>query len=251
MSADPSPWGLAIADPQSWNLYSYVRNRPLNSVDVAGRWATELHQLMVRIALTGYVSAGELARLEERQKIMDSKENQVPEKSHMHAMRNGKTNESVGDAKAKIWGFVADRMAAASSSDGNFTTAQVDNLGDAIHTSEDYTSPEHTDRYGDPMPWSGWDTPADVAYRHGTGEVSPSNDWLRFGDAIRLTLAAFVQANPTRAAKLGLTNENYESEANRRISRYVAEYLFFSGISDPVQQEAARLCALGNPAACH
>ena len=33
---DPLGWGRSLADPQSLNLYGYVRNDPVNSVDLTG-----------------------------------------------------------------------------------------------------------------------------------------------------------------------------------------------------------------------
>jgi hypothetical protein len=36
MVPDPSSDGIALLDPQSWNKYSYVRNRPTGFVDIGG-----------------------------------------------------------------------------------------------------------------------------------------------------------------------------------------------------------------------
>jgi hypothetical protein len=183
---------------------------------------------------------------------MDSKPNQTAEKSYLHAMRNGVDGQTATRAKTEIWTFVAERMAAANSADGTFTGENLDALGDLIHTVQDFTSPVHTDKSGNPIAWQGTPPqgPADVAIRHRVGEMSPSNDWSRFGDAIRITMAAFVQANPLAAGKMGLSRENYEREANRRISDYVRQFFYFNGIRDPIREDAARQCALGNPAAC-
>ncbi len=58
MSPDPTPLGIAPGDPQSWNLYSYARNRPTTAIDVGGMWYTPIHKEMIDIALSGMVSAG-------------------------------------------------------------------------------------------------------------------------------------------------------------------------------------------------
>jgi len=71
-SPDPSPGGISVQDPESWNLYSYVRNRPLAMVDSNGKWATPIHGDIVTYALQGYVSAGDLAVLRNRQWVVDS-----------------------------------------------------------------------------------------------------------------------------------------------------------------------------------
>jgi hypothetical protein len=61
-----------VVDPQSWNLYSYVRNRPMSSVDIGGKWTFLVHREITIIALSGYVSAGGMRRLISRQLAMDN-----------------------------------------------------------------------------------------------------------------------------------------------------------------------------------
>jgi len=83
---------------------------------------------------------------------------------------------------------------------------------------------------------------------HWLGENEPSDSWSRFGWAIRVTLAAYVQANPIGAAQHGITARNFEDEANRRISDFIDSEFIIKG--DQRGEELARQCALGNPAAC-
>jgi RHS repeat-associated protein len=251
MTPDPSPKGIAPADPQSWNLYSYVRNRPTRSVDIGGNWATDVHAEMVTVALQGYVSAGELQQLVARQYAMDK--DQSPDDQYMHAMR--KPGQSAEEASNKMWDFVATMIGGANATlgpNGGFTSISLDWLGNAIHTVEDYTSPMHTSASGEPLVWGGGSHPIQ-ALGHWQGENSPSDNWADFGNAIRLTMAAFMQANPELAAKKGLTEATFNAEADRRISQYVENFYRMSGnvmSSDNVKEDAARQCALGNPAAC-
>ena len=251
MQPDPSPMGIAIADPQSWNLYSYVRNRPTRSVDVGGNWATDIHAQIVTYALQGYVSAGELAELVHRQYVMDS--DQSGDHQYMHAMSNGKTKQSAEEASNLMWKFVADNIKKAKEAThgGVFTDGALVYLGDAIHTVEDYTSPEHTSG-GEPLPWGGVGRHPIDAFHHWEGENSPSRDWTAIGNAIRLTMAAFMQANPEQAARHGLTPSTFDREANERIEQFVSAFFALrnTGISTESQRDAARQCALGNPAAC-
>jgi len=252
MQPDPSPMGIAMADPQSWNLYSYVRNRPTRSVDVGGNWATDIHAQIVTYALQGYVSAGELAELVHRQYVMDS--DQATDHQYMHAMSNGSANQSAQDASNLMWNFVAQNLddAKANVVGGEFTTLALVRLGDAIHTVEDYTSPVHTSS-GQPLPWYGFGVTHLIGdFHHWEGENSPSRDWSAIGTAIRLTMAAFMQANPEQAAKHGLTESTFNKEANQRIEQYVNSFFALpnTGISTEGQRDAARQCALGNPAAC-
>ena len=72
MRPDPSPAGIDVRNPQSWNLYNYVLNNPLRLVDRNGMWATDIHAQIVTYALQNYVSAGELNTLRARQYSMDA-----------------------------------------------------------------------------------------------------------------------------------------------------------------------------------
>jgi RHS repeat-associated protein len=253
MTPDSSPNGIALGDPQSWNLYSYARNRPTHSIDLGGNWSTPVHAEMVTVALEGLVSAGELKQLIAEQYVMDK--NQAPEFQFEHAMSNGQSNppQSAQDASNKMLGFVADMMGGASATlgpNGQFNSTSLAYLGDAIHTVQDYTSPMHTSSSGDPLPWYG---AAHGGFQHWQGENSPSDDWAGFGKAIRLTMAAFMQANPELAKKNGLTQANLNAESDRRISQYVENFYRMSGNvmgTNNMKEEAARQCALGNPAAC-
>jgi hypothetical protein len=90
-------------------------------------------------------------------------------------------------------------------------------------------------------------------FQHWQGENSSSDSWAGFGQAIRLTMAAFMQANPELAKRNGLTEANFNAEADRRISQYVENFFRMSGNvmgTDHTKEEAVRQCALGNPAAC-
>src|SRR5438094_6302520 len=139
MQLDPSPMGIAMADSQPWNLYSYVRNRPTRSVDVGGNWATDLHAEIVTFALQGYVSAGELQELVNRQYVMDSDQSD----QSRHFMQNAGEHDP-SKAAEDAWTFVADNMNTASENvgaNGQLNKTGLDALGNAIHTVEGFTSP--------------------------------------------------------------------------------------------------------------
>jgi RHS repeat-associated protein len=258
MSPDPSPMGIAMADPQSWNLYSYVRNRPTRSIDVGGNWATDVHAQMVTFALQAYVSAGELAQLVHRQYVMDS--DQSPVHQYMHAMSNGDDpNDTPQVAAEHMWKFIAISIGASNATltpNGNFTSFSLDSLGDAIHTVEDYTSPMHTSG-GMPLPWNGgyWPpTKWGPGLNHVMGEDSPTRDWAALGFAVRLTMAVFLQSGAScENGKRCLTEANFESEARKNIEDFVQSFYFSDGgnwSGREAAADAARQCALGNPAAC-
>lgn len=255
MSPDPSPDGVNPLDPQSWNLYSYVRNRPMRYIDIGGQWATEIHAQLLTAALQGYVSSGELQRLVNRQFIMDKNWN-APVNQYMHAMSNGlsKPPQSNAEATAKMWDFVSDDIREAKAGAhgwfGNFTDRSLVFLGDAIHTLQDYTSPVHRNDSGKALPWMGYDL---NAVGHMAGENTPMRNWSRIGWAIRITMAAFMDVNPEQAAQNGLTPATFDREAQKRINKYINSfYSQYNGMLAfrPGEIDAARQCALGNPAAC-
>jgi RHS repeat-associated protein len=248
MSPDPTSDGIAIADPQSWNLYSYVRNRPLVSVDVGGNWATYIHADITTVALEGYVSAGDLKIMVNQQYEMDK--DQAPEDSYKHAMRNGTSGQRAEDATDMTMDFINYNLAGAAKElnpDGTLSNSSAVMLGDAIHTLQDTTSPMHETPSGDPIPWRGG-TLEGIA--HFMGENRPSRSWMGIGRAIRLTMAAYMHTDPEEASKHGLNKWTFDNEANSRISHYVDVVDSLSRSMTPGQVAADRLCALGNPAAC-
>jgi len=257
-SPDPSPGGIAVQNPQSWNLYSYVRNRPTRFVDENGLWPTELHKTIIDVALSGYLSSGELARLTARQEVMDyGPSSQSPKFSHQHFMRSARQTATQGAHEA--WSFVTTQGLPATGklgAGGALSLAALDDLGDAMHTVQDFTSPAHANSNGEPYIWRG-PLGENVRYiGHYIGEEGPQKDWARFGQAIRLTMALLIQYAPRAARERGLTATNLDAEAAKRISAYVTS--FFStmpgsmfGPSQAMQEDAARQCALGNPAACN
>jgi hypothetical protein len=65
-------------------------------------------------------------------------------------------------------------------------------------------------------------------------------------------MATLIDINPKDAAKHGLTPQTFNELSNRAITDYVNWYYSLpdeNSVSEP-DQEAARMCALGNPAAC-
>jgi hypothetical protein len=205
---------------------------------------------MVQIALGGLLSAWEIAQLQHRQDVMDSHASDMNDQRG-HYMAVPGQDPLVAQKNADQ--LIADNIAAAkdfTDANGVMSGAGLDFLGDAMHTGEDMTSPMHTSDDRTPLVWYGaFGKGGTNGMLHYIGENTPADSWARFGQAIRVTLAAWVEANPVAAAKRGITSENFEKEANRRTADYIGK--FFSGLNDPIAEDAARQCALGNPAACH
>ncbi len=203
------------------------------------------------------MSAGELARLSARQDVMDhGPSSQSPEFSYQHFMRPPR--QTAAGAADEAWAFVTTRGLQATTMlgvGGELTSAALDDLGDAMHTVQDFTSPAHTNSNGEPYTWRG-PLGENVRYAgHYFGEEGPQVNWARFGEAIRLTMALVVQYVPNAARERGLTAENLDEEAAKRIGAYITSFFAtmpgsMFGPSRAMQEGAARQCALGNPAAC-
>lgn len=118
-----------------------------------------------------------------------------------------------------------------------------------MHTLEDMTSPMHTTDDGIPRVWEGLGFLGHKGAAHWMGENEPSDSWVRFGQAIRLTLAAYVQANPVGAAQHGINAAILKAKLIGESPVSFDSQFMIKG--DPIGEDAARQCALGNPAACN
>jgi len=248
MIPDPSSGGINPLDPQSWNKYSYVRNRPTGFVDVNGNWATGIHVTITTAALQDYVSPKELEILVNQQRDMDNNHNNDRDQ-YMHAMSNGRANppQTAADAKQQMEVFVSWKMREARANlnkDGTFSKTSLVHLGNGIHTLQDTTSSVHMQN-GSPLPWNG---KADGGLTHYLGENSMSDDWGGIGQAIRKSMSALMDANPENAAKHGLTEKSFEGEVSKQVDKLINHTYFDSEI----ERESARQCALtgGQGAAC-
>jgi hypothetical protein len=168
-----------------------------------------------------------------------------------HAMRG--PGQSNADANQKMNEFVSGKMG----------THSISDFGDALHTIEDYTAPLHRDASFNAKEWGGA-TIEKVGLSHLLSE-GPSSDWSRFGLAVKMSMYAFMTREPAAAKQRGLTESSFMGEYRKRISDYVDSYywgllsemvgadpLNRSAIEQTIQSEseAARLCAMGAPAAC-
>jgi RHS repeat-associated protein len=244
ISPDLTPFNIAPGDPQSWNLYSYAKNQPTIAKDSGGMWYTPIHKLMIEVALGGFLSAGEISALNHQQDVRDSdQKDQIP-----HFMTTP-GRDAAKDRDASMSYIVSNLNAATdNTSGGGFNENGLVYFGNALHTLQDMTSPMHTSDDGMPKVWDGYGFLFGKGYQHWSGENDPSCSWSRFGWAIRLTLAAYLQANPGGAEGRGLTSHTIDAVGDKIISDYVDIYADHE--SSTMDREAMRQCALGNPSAC-
>ena len=258
-SPDPSPLGISLRDPQSWNRYSYVANRVFSFVDKNGKWPTPVHLDITTYALQDYVSPQILQQLLSRHKVMDRPSNQSPERAYQHAMRA--PGQHLMDASNATWFFVLDGL----------NSVSINDFGDALHTIQDYTSPTHTDAYFMPYKWSGiaksFFNDDMNAFSHWVGEGGPDASWERIGMAVQLTMIGYIEFDPVAAQRSGLTYATLETEYQKQMAQYLNNYytgLMASAMAHPTglsdylfyqkyfqkESEAAYFCSIGASAAC-
>jgi RHS repeat-associated protein len=169
MSSDPVATSRDISDPQSLNKYSYAFNRPTVLTDPDGRWPEWYHHIIIENNFSN-LGAHAVSILEAASDWVDSLEagNHAPERSFMHAMRDGAHNQSVQDAERQTNNYidnelqaaVADQITYESNGGRGYSDDALAHFGHALHTATDRTSPEHAGY----QPWYCLVCPS--AYKH-------------------------------------------------------------------------------------
>lgn len=115
----------------------------------------------------------------------------------------------------------------------------------AAHALTDMSSPAHVGADGMPI---GWSNGRAAGLAHVYAERNASVDWFRAGQGMRLEIAGYARAFPYLAKKHG----NQDAWAQREIEHFVSSYFATEdpAVRNHVAEDAARQCALGNPAAC-
>jgi RHS repeat-associated protein len=155
-SPDPSRLSAFISDPQSWNMYSYAYNNPLQFVDRNGKWPTKIHNQIIDAAFPNLtpaqrqilkdVSAHQDAFLTDHT-IMGG---QAAAVSFQHAMRA--PGQSVTEAQQEYEDFVSMNEDQATRTQIDFWAAGNPGLSNdalaqfaaALHAVLDSTSPAHS-----------------------------------------------------------------------------------------------------------
>jgi RHS repeat-associated protein len=167
-------------DPLSLHKYLYAQDDPVDNVDPLGQWASTpsfpVHQAAID-AVLNFLPDIDREYLRDAQELVD--EHQDASESYMHAMRDGDHGQTVPQAKALSNAFVKRHLSEARRyQQRGYHGKAMKELGQAMHTLQDSTSPMH---HGF-QPWynyfGGAFNPNEIA--HGMGEaLNPGpGSWL-------------------------------------------------------------------------
>jgi RHS repeat-associated protein len=245
-STDPLRESANPRVPQTWNRYGYGLDNPLVYVDVNGEWPFYVHNRIYAYAFEGFLTPGQIRVVQETSWNADFGPGaQNPANSPQHSMCA--PGQTIGVCSLAIHDYVTAQLDRASSLSDRGRAITRDSLvafGRGVHTLTDMGSPAHMGPNG-PLPWGNGRVEGMV---HFLGERSEPVNWLMLGQSVRLAIAGFVQSFPKLAA-----GRDLNAWAARTITRYVTDYYAAPGSGrapNPVLEDAARQCALGNPAAC-
>jgi RHS repeat-associated protein len=150
-SPDPSRLSAFFDNPQSWNMYSYAYNNPLQFVDKTGRWPTSIHNTIIEQAFQDTLAPDQIQILKGVSAQQDSilGGGQANALSFQHAMRA--PGQSVAEAQQDFEDFVSMNEDAATKAQvsfwiaGNqgFSNVALKRFAAALHAILDSTSPAH------------------------------------------------------------------------------------------------------------
>ena len=213
-SVDPA-LAISLKDPQTWNRYVYVKNRPLTYVDPNGLWPTHIHNQLYREALPG-LSESQLEIIKKASQYADT---QLP---HMLQHRRHYTRRptSRGDtARQQSIDFINQQIEKARKLQTNDVDELVKLNPDAIwalamalHAATDSQSPAHRDQDGNPAVFV-WGTrnwpPFESVFEHRATESQITEEQrIR---AIGLIRMLFELTFGTRARELATGQERQQA----------------------------------------
>lgn len=247
-SVDPSRASVVPGNPQTWNRYTYTLNNPLALVDRNGLWSISVHHELLSVLYSGRLSQRQIALLQKVSDDQDSKRNQLDDRAYKHgqcAPRDGKCVERINN---HINSNLASARGAAEQAEGLSNEALV-YLGTALHTISDRHSRWHSNPDGSPTTWSVFPRwwPSNII--HAVREPFDNDYWWGLGQALRDMATNDVNWLGPYSALGGNTNAAVHNAVNGLINRQ------FNTPGElnwgrHGEQDAARACALGNPAAC-
>ncbi len=186
-----------LDDPQLWNKYAYVGNRPLTYIDPDGKWPFWIHNRIIEEVFGRTLSRADRRILQTASAYVDRRANQDAAHAYQHGMSNALIGQSPEDAHGETQLFIMDQVnqavQAQISAEGNhpgvvfnsvngvqyadpYAYGSMFHLGEAVHAATDMYSPTHSGA----QPWSGNETAGQLS-RHVWGESKPfGNEYAEY-----------------------------------------------------------------------
>lgn len=184
---DPVVTNRKPQDPQLWNKYAYVGNRPLTFVDPDGKWPSWIHNSIIDTAFGRTLSRADRRVLQAASAYTDRQANQDAAHAYQHGM--SRPGQSPADAQAETRKFITGQIdlavqtqvigekggsgpifnyANGASYASEYAYDAMFQLGQAVHAGTDSFSPTHAGA----QTWSGHETAGETA-DHIWGESRP------------------------------------------------------------------------------
>jgi len=189
-SADPSALSEDGANPQTWNRYSYVLNKPLGGIDPNGKWPQWIHSQIIDNAFRYSLSKQDRGFLKYASKTVDRDQSLEGAYKHGMSFPGQDFGSAVLDANYYIHQQLKIGVEAQLSAEylglvapGENYSIALAHFGYALHTVTDMSSPQHAGG----QVWRGMGHP--LSWVHGLSEGVGAAA-LRRGDIIRAQIDA-------------------------------------------------------------
>lgn len=150
-SMDPAE--VEVKNPRSFSRYAYASNNPIMYVDPNGRWSAKAHDKIIASSLMGRIPSADVAAIQQASRDFD-KRTQDASQSYMHSM--AQDGQSPAVARKLRDDFIAATLKdAKKAADHGDRSDALRLFGEAMHPVMDSSSPEHTDKNGNPKIWRG------------------------------------------------------------------------------------------------
>lgn len=140
-----------IGEEGGINLYGFVANSPINTVDAFGLFSPGAHDFLYKYPFAEVLPESEIAIMQEAGKAFD-KRTQSPSESYLHSMRQ--RGQSPAEAIRLRNKFILDTLNGARKIACSDRRRALELYAEAMHPVHDSYSPLHRDKNGGPKVWN-------------------------------------------------------------------------------------------------
>jgi RHS repeat-associated protein len=153
LSVDPTRLSIKTTDPQTWNRYTYVLNKPLSFVDPNGKWLKSVHREMNHDLFDGLLTPKQVEWINKASDAVDDGD-QSAEGAYIHGMSRGEffgPGQKPWEAEQAFYGFIAGQLQLAVEAQMDwegmggegYSDRALYEIGKGVHAVQDSHSPRH------------------------------------------------------------------------------------------------------------